>query len=156
MRRQAWERLRTEWREDLPMIIEGLDPMDLPDSDPGRRRYRDEWALTGYGPPEDLPPTPPVVTMNAVLAMVCAVSKISTAIMRSDRRAQYFARRRFMLIYLIGRLCPQRTTHQIARFLNRDHTSILHGRSKMPGLLKHDPELNYEYETCCRHFGIEP
>lgn len=138
------------------MIIEGLDPMDLPDNDPGKRRYRDEWALIGYGP-EDLPPAPEtVVTMNTVLSVVCAISRLSPTVVRSDRRKQYLARRRFMLIYLIDRLCPQRTTMQIAAFLNRDHSSILHARSKMPSLLDHDPELRQEYQTCCRHFRIEP
>lgn len=143
MRQAAWEKLKREWHEDVPMIILGMDAREL----------EDEWALKL--PEDDIRP-PVLVAMRDVMEVVCAVTGYRAPKIRSPRRGKHLSKRRHMVMMLIDRLCPKRSLPEIGRFMDRDHTTVMHALRSFPGALEDDPDLAHEYDQCCRHFGIKP
>lgn len=60
--------------------------------------------------------------------------------LKSDRKDKRAVTVRFILIHLACRF-TRLSTVRIGRFLNRDHTSVMHGRDKIAGRLALEPLL---------------
>lgn len=148
MRQQAFERLQREWREDLPAVADGVDS----------RAYPQGWALGDkiQEPEWDLAREPIQRTMQEVMRVVCHITGKTPGEIRNTRRKRELARRRHMIATLIDRLCPRRTLTEIAAFMERDHTTIIHALRSFPVAVAQDPELALEYDRCCAHFRIKP
>lgn len=145
----TWAVMRREWREDLPDIAKdgGFDT----------RVYPQGWALGRKL--EEIRETKGdfrTKTMGEVMRVVCSVCGIDPRSIFSDSKQRYFSRRRAMVASIIREICPQCSLPMIGRFLNRDHTTIMHAMRKFPIYLENDPDLAAEFAECCRHFGIKP
>ncbi len=147
MRQEAFEDMRRKWQADLPAILDGVDNRPLPQG----------WALGDTLEPEwDVWREPIHKTMREVMRVVCVITGRTPDEMRSGKRSRDIARRRHMVITLIDRLVPQRTLSEIAAFMHRDHTTIIHALRNFRNVLPYDADLAFEYDQCCRHFGIKP
>lgn len=142
MREQAQARLLREWREDLPAILDGIDT----------RPYPMDWAIA----PDDQRPQMFKVPMKDVLETVCFITGFDRQDILSANRRKKVSKRRHMTMYLMSRLCVKRTTNEIARFLDRDPTTVTHAIDGFTSILAANPDLALEYDQCCRHFGIKP
>ena len=148
MRQEAWQRLQREWREDLPAIADGVDA----------RPYPQGWALGDRledEPSWDAARESVGRTMQEVMRVVCHITGRSPHEMRGASRKRVLARRRHMVIALIDRLCPRRTLVEIAQFMDKAHTTVIHALKSFPAAVEADPDLAHEYDQCCRHFGLK-
>lgn len=111
------------WKADLPKILAG--------------------ERVTYPPPEvsDL-----LYTMAEVLAAVARTTGLSAEAIRGKRRTEKMCGARHLAVLLICDLCPEKSLTQIGRFLNRDHTTIIHGRKAALRRLDHDPAFRQAYD----------
>jgi len=94
-------------------------------------------------------------TMGSALKAVCKVFEVREDDLLSPHRASYITTPRFALMYL-GCYMTNNSTTTVGRFLNRDHTTIIHGRNRASQLrrtnkafaerLEQSEELAIEYD----------
>jgi chromosomal replication initiation ATPase DnaA len=139
------DRIRRDWKENVKAVIAGTDI----------KIYPQGWALDDTLEPEPMPEKLST-TMRAVMTLVSHISGYSEEELRGSRRRRPMVSYRWMLITLIHRLCPARSMLEIGRFVHRDHTTVIHVLQRFPDLRDRDPDLEADYQACCRHFGIAP
>jgi len=89
----------------------------------------------------DRPPTKKTVTMYQVLEAVCNVMEVSHESIRGVRRNAAITAPRQMAYALMAELCPHQTIPAIGDFMNKDHTTILHGVSVHKKKMAKNPRL---------------
>ena len=87
-------------------------------------------------------PPPKLITINAILFLVCKTELASKQDVCGMRRTKDICRIRQLVYYLAGTLTLS-SLPQIGRMLgNRDHTPVLHGRNKIAHLRASQPDLD--------------
>lgn len=87
-----------------------------------------------------------MVTKEQVLSAVCDVMGQSEAAIKGHVRDRKVVRARHMAMFLLADLCNVSSVFT-GLFLNRDHSSVLHGRKNAEYLLGNDEE----YREMHRH-----
>ena len=84
----------------------------------------------------------PEPSMRDLLEAVVSVTGVSSLCIKSPRRYVRIVRARMILIYL-ARSMTSKSFPQIGKFLNRDHTTALHGFKKVDESRdRYEPELS--------------
>lgn len=91
-------------------------------------------------PPEPAPlAIPGRITVAQVLATVAAHRGVSVADLQSACRMAKLVRVRQIAMYLCITVARASSPQTAARLGGRDHTTVLHGRDKIAGLIETDP-----------------
>lgn len=81
-------------------------------------------------------------SMASILRAVSLVTKVSTLEMKSPRRSKNIARARQIYFYLARKL-TSRSFPQIARYVGRDHSTVIHAIKQVETYQQHfEPELS--------------
>ncbi len=147
-------------REAMPAILEGTDRPTA--SVRGIKYSRYEWDRP---PPED----PPKIlefyataeklmaegfVCEAILSTICQVTDLTVEMLRSRQRIRYVARTRQVACFLMSRLST-RSTVEIGRFMNRDHTTVMHANRTVREKLDAGDELTCTiYRNVKRELGV--
>jgi chromosomal replication initiation ATPase DnaA len=88
----------------------------------------------------------PIATPEEVLEIVIKVYEVSREGILGSRRKQWLVRSRQVVMYLL-RTGLGMSFPKIANFLNRDHSTIIHGCEQIAQKIKTDPVLAKEVEA---------
>ncbi len=138
-------------REAMPAILEGRDQPTA--CVRGKRYSRYEWDRPPLqDPPEILEFYATAEKLwaegfvcEAILSTICKVTDLTVVELRSHRRARYLVRSRQVACFLMSRLST-RSLPWIGRFMNRDHTTVMHANRTVREKLDAGDEL-----TCTIH-----
>jgi len=75
------------------------------------------------------------VAMTSIVDAVCEVFKVHKRELMGKNRMRYLTHARFAVCYL-GWLFTKRSLPSIGRFMERDHTTIMHGRNRAIELMR--------------------
>ncbi len=91
---------------------------------------------------KDIPETPGTrITMDLIMTTVADRTSISSTEMKSDKRTRNVVQARHIVMYLTRELTDLSLPKIGERLGGRDHTTVLHGVSKVDRLLREDREL---------------
>ncbi len=103
-------------RQAMPAIIAGEDaPRSLAHTDLGATREWDRRPIFKVGP-----------SREAILREVCIAAECTSQAIKGRRKERPIVRARQVCFLLLSQLRPQ-TTVEIGKFMDRDHTTVMHG-----------------------------
>jgi chromosomal replication initiator protein len=85
--------------------------------------------------------------VEEVARVVADHFNVSVPWIRSPRRQAKVMRPRMIVMYL-ARIVAGRSYPQIGKYLNRDHTSVIHGHYRIQAQMKHNTKLCADIEAC--------
>ncbi len=134
-------KIRQDWRRDLPLVLNGKDPM-------GTTIYNGipvkNWS--DPGPPMKNYP------MEQVVAAVCRASGMNILHLQGPRKCKEYVRPRQLAYLLLRDFCPSKSLPEIGRMMKkRDHTVALHGIKAARKRLASDPEYRELYDRAVRY-----
>ena len=97
----------------------------------------------------------PVTDHQRIMRIVPAVTGISWERIKGKQRDQPVVNARWLAINMLSECSGKYSCSQIGRFLNKDHTTILHAKKGWPKLYVSDLEFQRTAETCWYKFGKE-
>ena len=128
---EAQAAIRESFHRDKLEIIEGRDPYLVPhDAKPG--------------PEEDC---------LRVIEAVCKVSGVSEDEMRGRRSDRAISRPRQVVYALIRARQPAMMTAEIARLMNRHHTTVAHGLRRISAFMEFEPETRRVFRDAKKELG---
>lgn len=80
------------------------------------------------------------LSTELLASIVCEVCEVSWNEIKGDRRTLAIVVGRQIYCYLAHTL-QNKTLHQIATIINRDHTSVLHAKEKIKAMIENNDEL---------------
>lgn len=80
-----------------------------------------------------------LISFENILDAVASHYKISIEDLKGSSRKHYLCYARFVVVHLSMRFLTTKSMSSIARSLNKDHTSILHARDRINGILAENP-----------------
>ncbi len=148
-------KLLASTREAMPAILEGNDRP--PVGTRGERYSRYEWDRPPLeDPPENLEFYATAETLlaegfmcEAILSTICKVAELTSKELRGRQRARHIVRARQVACFLMSRLST-RSLMEIGRFINRDHTTVMHAIQTVRKKLDEGDEL-----TCTIHRNVK-
>lgn len=75
--------------------------------------------------------------------------------LQARRRSQVMARPRHVFMWVAGQACSGDSLAAIGRFLQRDHTSVMHGRQRATKIMREDATLRGVALAALATFGIK-
>ena len=128
----------------VPVIVRALEPIRPACHDHGFDLHVTAWREAVWEKPDgDKAPTPTVHQIVMAAADFYGLSKIE---MLSTRRQKSHSKCRQVAMYLATALTTK-SLPVIGAAMERDHTTILHGKRKIAGLIERDLALAAEVEA---------
>ena len=112
-----YERLALEWQATL-----------------ASGAYLTETDSSFYSGQNGWEPIQPKTTMERLALLIAEHFDTTVKVMKSDNRAVSAMRPRWVFIHMVREHAPSRNQSDIARFLNRDHTTIGHALKAIENL----------------------
>ena len=154
------QELLASTREAMPAILEDND---RPTSSVRGRKYTNfEWDR----PPLENPPKNLIFhataeklwaegfACEAILSTICKVTGLTVEMLRGRQRARHIVRTRQVACFLMSRLST-RSLMEIGRFMNRDHTTVMHANQTVREKIDAGDELTCTiYRDAKRELGV--
>jgi len=86
----------------------------------------------------------PPLTILMIQQVVADHYRLKIEMMRSDRRAQRFARPRQIAMYIAHVMLPMRSLPVIGRAFSRDHTTVIHAVQKVEDMIARSADVAEE------------
>lgn len=134
MEQELMDEIRTEWRESLPQVIRGRDP--LPE-------------VTSIKLILDKPPTG-----NEILRRVAEQTNCRIGDLRGHAKQPDLVQARAVACYLIHWHLPELSHEQIGKILNRERTTICYSIKRSKELLAIDPDFSLLARQVERSMGL--
>lgn len=93
-------------------------------------------------------------TIKEVAQAVMIEHGITWDVLISRRKHRNIVRPRQLAMYITRELCPHVSLPQIARFFDRDHTTVTHATRAVDSLIGQDPEFKALYEKVLHRLGV--
>ncbi len=147
-------------REAMSAILKGNDRPTA--NTRGKKYSRYEWDRPPLQDPPEGPPDDATAeelmadgfVCEAVLMTICKVTGLSDGELRSRQRARRLARPRQVACFLMSRV-SSRSLMEIGRFMNRDHTTVMHANRTVREKLDAGDELTCTiYRDAKRELGV--
>ena len=119
----------------------------------GIQNWRDKLAAKIVNAPAQF--GYPVTDHQRISRIVPAVTGISWERIKGKRRDQPVVNARWLAINMLSECGGKYSCSQIARFLDKDHTTILHAKKGWPKLYVNDLEFQKTAEACWIKFWKE-
>ena len=119
----------------------------------GIQNWRDRLAAKITNAPKQF--SYPVTDHQRIMRIVPAVTAISWERIKGKQRDQPVVNARWLAINMLSECSGKYSCSQIARFLNKDHTTILHAKKGWPKLYVNDLEFQKTAEACWYKFWKE-
>ena len=119
----------------------------------GIQGWRDRLAARIKNAPKQF--SYPVTDHQRIMRIVPAVTGISWERIKGKQRDQPVVNARWLAINMLTECGGKYSCSQIARFLDKDHTTILHAKKGWPKLYVSDLEFQQTAELCWHKFWEE-
>lgn len=107
--------------------------------------------ILGVEPPKTYPEVYFPITFEDILNAVATHFGLSAEDLRGISRRHHICYARFVLVYLAIRFLNKKSIASIGRDLNKDHTSILHARNRINGIIAGNPKAYAEISMIEKH-----